>query len=64
MTLPPIVTTLGPQLFAWAALFLLVLFAAVLLPAVWSRKPARRRAAERIVRLLVDAATFVFRGRR
>ncbi|MFJ9664003.1 hypothetical protein ACIRPP_05190 [Streptomyces sp. NPDC101219] len=64
MTLPPIVTALGPQLLPVVALFLLALFAAVLLPAVWSRKPARRRAAERIVRLLVDAATIVFRGRR
>ncbi|WP_353944803.1 hypothetical protein ABII15_26630 [Streptomyces sp. HUAS MG91] len=32
-----------------------LLLASVLLPAVWSRRPARRRAAERIVRILVDA---------
>ncbi|MCQ4214509.1 MULTISPECIES: hypothetical protein [Streptomyces] len=38
-----------------AALLALTLFAAVLLPAVWSRSAARRRAAERIVRILVDA---------
>ncbi|MEV3858098.1 hypothetical protein AB0J38_27670 [Streptomyces sp. NPDC050095] len=41
-----------PQLLPAIAL---LLFSAVLLPAVWSRKPARRRAAERIVRLLLDA---------
>ncbi|MFJ4717516.1 hypothetical protein [Streptomyces sp. NPDC088785] len=32
-----------------------LLLAAVVLPAVWSGKPARRRAAERVVRILVDA---------
>ncbi|MFI7344340.1 hypothetical protein ACIBUY_41135 [Streptomyces sp. NPDC050085] len=52
-----------PQLLPWTALFLLVLFAAVLLPAVWSRKPARRRAAERIVRILLNALTSVLRRR-
>lgn len=49
-----------PQLLPYTSLFLALLFAAVLLPAVWSRKPARRRAAERVVRILLDA----FRPRR
>ncbi|MEV5614152.1 hypothetical protein [Streptomyces sp. NPDC052225] len=43
------------HLTAVPALLALALFAAVLLPAVWSREPARRRAAERVVRILVDA---------
>ena len=38
-----------------AALILTAVFSGVVLPAVWSRKPARRQAALRVLAQLLDA---------
>ncbi|MFF8968513.1 hypothetical protein [Streptomyces sp. NPDC014995] len=61
MTLPM------PHLPAAPALFVLLVFAAVyvgvVLPAVWSRKPARRRAALKVLTQLLGALRPRHRGR-
>jgi hypothetical protein len=42
---------------AWAVGLILLIYIGIALPAVWSVKPARRKAAATVLRLILDACT-------